>query len=350
MPRPRKPPRLVLRLDRDGEKRFVIRDGERYRRTRCVEHQDEEAARILADYIGEKRRPDTRRSRAAEVLLADILTLYEEARTAAIARPAELAQRVVRLNSFWGEKTVSDIRGDTCRRYREERVAAGGGGIAARRELETLRTAVNLYASEHGLDVTPRFTLGENHKSRERWLTRQEAARLLWAAWRSPHHRHLARFILIGLYTGTRHRAILALQWMPNTVGGWIDVDKGVLYRRGLGQADSKKRRPPAKLPRRLLGHLRRWRAQDGEHRYVIRYADQPLARIEKAFRGARARADLGDDVTPHVLRHTRCTWLMHARVDLWEAAGSVGMTVQQFEATYGHHSPDFQKRAAEAY
>ena len=62
-------------------------------------------------------------------------------------------------------------------------------------------------------------------------LTRSEAARLLWTCWRhrelqlrhrGPHKgeklpttryplRHLARFILIGLYTGTRAGAIAAL-------------------------------------------------------------------------------------------------------------------------------------------
>ena len=37
-------------------------------------------------------------------------------------------------------------------------------------------------------------------------------------------NRHLARFILIGLYTGTRHDAILKLQWLPSTSGGWFDL------------------------------------------------------------------------------------------------------------------------------
>ncbi len=39
----------------------------------------------------------------------------------------------------------------------------------------------------------------------------------------------------------------------------------------------------------------------------------------------------------------------MQNRADLWEAASYLGMTVQQLEATYGHHHPDFQASAAEA-
>jgi integrase len=58
----------------------------------------------------------------------------------------------------------------------------------------------------------------------------------------------------------------------------------------------------------------------------------------------------LGDDVVRHSLRHTAATWLMQAGVDMWEAAGWLGMTVEQLEANYGHHHPDFQEEAAEAF
>jgi len=40
----------------------------------------------------------------------------------------------------------------------------------------------------------------------------------------------------------------------------------------------------------------------------------------------------------------------LQAGVDLWEAAGWLGMTVEQLEANYGHHHPDFQEEAAEAF
>lgn len=39
---------------------------------------------------------------------------------------------------------------------------------------------------------------------------------------------------------------------------------------------------------------------------------------------------------------------MMQQGVDLWEAAGALGMSVKILEDTYGHHHPDFQKRAAE--
>jgi integrase len=63
-----------------------------------------------------------------------------------------------------------------------------------------------------------------------------------------------------------------------------------------------------------------------------------------------RQDAGLGEDIVRHSLRHSAATWLMQAGVDMWEAAGWLGMTVEQLEANYGHHHPDFQEEAAEAF
>jgi len=70
---------------------------------------------------------------------------------------------------------------------------------------------------------------------------------------------------------------------------------------------------------------------------------------VRKGFEAAVKAARLSADVTPHILRHTCATWLMQDGVSLWDAAGFLGMTVQQLEQTYGHHHPDFQREAAEA-
>jgi hypothetical protein len=40
----------------------------------------------------------------------------------------------------------------------------------------------------------------------------------------------------------------------------------------------------------------------------------------------------------------------MQKGTDHWQAAGWLGMTVEQLEQTYGHHHPDFQGEAAEAF
>lgn len=55
------------------------------------------------------------------------------------------------------------------------------------------------------------MTLPEKPPAKDRWLTTKQAATLLRLA-RAKRRRHLSRFILLGLYTGTRKEAILTLR------------------------------------------------------------------------------------------------------------------------------------------
>jgi hypothetical protein len=111
----------------------------------------------------------------------------------------------------------------------------------------------------------------------------------------------------------------------------------------------TKKRQPPVKLPPRLLAHMRRWAGLGIAKRAVIEWNGKPIESVRKGFAAAVRAAGLGNDVTPHVLRHTCATWLMQNGVNLWDAAGFLGMTVQQLEQGYGHHHPEFQQEAVAA-
>lgn len=155
---------------------------------------------------------------------------------------------------------------------------------------------------------------------------------------------HLYRFVILGLYTGSRAGVLLALQW------SWFDLERGTMRRRAPREVeDPRKRTPPVRLGRALVRLLRRWKRQDdasGQKR-VIAYQDRAVRRFTKSWPLACKIAGL-TGVTPHVLRHTRATWLMQAGVDVWEAGGHLGMSPATLIRVYGHHSPDFQKRAAE--
>lgn len=368
MPRPRKPARLIKKRERSGAVYWVIRDGEEWHRTGCVESDVEGADRALTEYKARKYQPSGVNN-PSSVPIADALLLYARNKGPEKKRPNEFRAMMERLDAYWGGKMIAEIRGATCRDYTQKR----GAKIAARNELSMLRAAVNHYHAEHTLDAVPKVTLPPPNPPRMRWLRREEAARLLWAAWRAHQKykgeatrrataRHLARLILVGLYTGTRPGAILDLYWMPNTIGGHADLERGVLHRMANGEQKTKKRKSPVRIPRRLLAHLRRWRrmddslpprlAKEGSHlpRPIVHWRGEPVIKINKAFRSVVASAGLDKEVTPHVLRHTRATWLMQAGIDKYEAAGSLGMTVEMLETVYGHHHPDFQKDAADAY
>jgi hypothetical protein len=158
--------------------------------------------------------------------------------------------------------------------------------------------------------------------------------------------RHVARFILVALYTGTRAGAVCAAALEPTEGRGWIDLERGIFYRRPQGERKTKKRRPPVPLPNRLLAHLRRWHRLG--QRSPVEWNRRPVKDVDKAFRHVANAAGLAD-VTPHILRHTAATWLMQLRTDKWEAAEYLGMTAEQLDKTYGHHHPDFQHDAAAA-
>ena len=78
-----------------------------------------------------------------------------------------------------------------------------------------------------------------------------------------------------------------------------------------------------------------------------MHYRGQRLQELGSSWITACARAGL-KDVSPHTLRHTRATWLMQQGVDLWQAAGHLGMSPGVLQKTYGHHHPDYQGDAAE--
>lgn len=246
------------------------------------------------------------------------------------------AYNVGNLSAWWGDKKLADVTAKNCRAY-----AATKSSTAARRDLETLRAAIGHWHREYGpLPSIPAVVMPPKPEARERWLTREEAARLLWAARRTEH---LKRFILIGLYTGSRSGAILGLKW------SWIDLAAHTMRRREHGQAENQtKRTPPTRFGHRLTGFLRRWRKLDGGRcEQVVHWNGQQVRKLRRSWKEACERARLSN-VTPHTLRHTRATWLMQAGIDAWEAAGHLGMSVDMLARVYGKHSPDFQKRAAE--
>lgn len=334
-----KGPRLYLRRRKGRPATWVILDTGDEVGTGCGENDRRGAEAALAAYITGKHAPQTHLSRPSDILIADVVAIYLRERAPHVKRPDFLADTAAPIIDWWGDKRLADIRGNTCRQYVAWRVGRGVSDQTARHDLKTLRAAINHYHREYGpLDAVPAVTLPARAEPRSRYLTRSEAARLLWAARRVEH---LRRFILIGLYTGTRRSAVLGLKWTTSLHSGWINVEAGILYRRGVAQRATAKRQPPCTLPGRLLAHVARWREQDLRHGIgsVIHVKGAPIATLPKSWASARAAAQLGPDVIPHTLRHTCVTWLLTAGVPAWEVAGFVGMSVDMIDRVYGHHA-----------
>ncbi|HVI27478.1 tyrosine-type recombinase/integrase [Hansschlegelia sp.] len=374
MPRTAKGARLWLRrARREGDRvrpaEFIILDRGKHHPTGCGPDRVAEAERALARHIAAKHEPQKLplERHPSEVDVADVLTVYIDSRPPLEPTAARRFEgRCERLLAFWAGRPLSDVGVRSCRDYADwrEKAAAGGrrgGPGGARRDLEDLRAAIVHHEERRLHRGRVDVWLPEKGQPRERWLTRDEAAALLWACWRARERqttrrgdpaaakratrkhtlRHIARFILIGLYTGTRAGAISTASFKAASGRSYVDVELGVFFRLAAGRRATKKRQPPVPLPPRLLAHMRRWaRLSDADERsqgYVVEYHGAPVASVKTGFARAVALARLEGKVTPHTLRHTAATWLRRNGVPQFPAADFLGMSVPTLNRIYAH-------------
>lgn len=419
-----KGPRLWLEPERARKGRsatpaaWTIRDDGGFKRRLPFGPQDRRsAAEALQDYLSEKHTIAPGECSPVQRLTADVLALYGRDVAPEHARPAETATRIERLLTFWAQPAfamrtmhkqgitgepitghVADIRIATCKAYYRWVGTKRSGAM----DLELLRAAVNHAVSEKKLDRGVSIWLPDPAEPRDRWLTRSEAANLLWRAWRQKRQdqaetrwpeindaiamraagksgaeiadalgcsrnkvigqlwrhdqrlskstaglhttQHVARFILTTLYTGKRKAAALAGAFARKPGFGYVDLQQGLWYPPA-GKKRTKKRQPPQPLPRPLLAHMRRWE-RNGQD-FAIEWQDGPIDRIDKAFRAIAKACDL-DDVVIHTLRHTAITWGLQNGMNLWDASGYFGVSVEVLDRVYGHHSSHHLRQAAE--
>ena len=75
---------------------------------------------------------------------------------------------------------LGEVNGEACRSYRKKRRNRGG----ARRDLEDLRAGIGHHAAEGYHREIVKVPLPEKGEPRDKWLTRSDAAKLIWVCWR----------------------------------------------------------------------------------------------------------------------------------------------------------------------
>lgn len=342
MPRSTKPARLFLRKRKGRQPVYVILDQGIETSTGFGPACGQEAEKFLKDYIDAKWEPPVE-ALQADMAIADVLSVYASEHAPTTADPARIGYAIEALMPYWGDKAVSDIKKKTCRKYADKRDVADS---TVRRELGVLRAALNYCVEEEYLVTAPRVELPNKPAPRDRWLTRHEVAKLLKVARQAPETRHIAKFILVAVYTGTRKSAILNLGWEPAADAGHINIERGIIYRSGGGEVKTNKRRTPARLPRQLHLHARLWR-KNSPH-CVIAYKGEKVKDIKTAWKRICHDANI-KDVTRHTLKHTAITWAMMNGAEPAHAAGFFATSIRTIEDVYLHHHPDYQKTAVSA-
>lgn len=356
--------RLWLETRKGRPSVYTIRDGSRKISTGCGAEDVEGANKALADYLATHFRPNTGERDLSRITCAEVLMLYAQDMPADKPSRALVGYHMKALLPFWGEKTLDQVKGSTCRAYMNGRTGLAVAkssetkrlvsGSTVRRELKTLQAAINHWHRESPLEAVPKVSLPPESPRRERVLERSEVARLLLACRRLSRrdiimhngaklrisYMHVARFILIGIYTGTRHDAILRLRWASALSGGHVDIERRTIFRRGSAEPETSKRRPPVRVVARLSGHIRRWKRADesnGADR-IIHYKGAAVSKLRRSWDRVVREAGLGKDVTPHTLRHTCASWLLWNGATIWDVAGVIGADASTVERVYGHH------------
>lgn len=322
----------------------------RKRSTGTSDLRDAESA--LAAFLVERREQQSGGpADPTRFLVTDALIHYVQHHADTCADPVRIKQAVKSLVPFWTGVRVDGVTKGTCQRYQAQR---GRAVATVRRELTTLRAAINYAYNEGLLTRTVPVWLPEKPEGKDRWLTRAEVAALLNASrtGRSDVRLYLPLFIVMGVYTGKRKEAILSLRWpQVDLFNGMIDFRK----RQDDGDLSAKtnKRRGRQRIPARLLTFLRlAHKRRDSDLGYVIHDKGRRIIDIGDGKSGSFGTACKNAklvDVVPHTLRHTCGTWLAQKGVPMFQIAAWLDQSDTRTTEIYAHHHPDFMQDALSA-
>lgn len=239
---------------------------------------------------------------------------------------------IAHIRRVLGDDLVTELTPERIRDYERGRGVAPG---TCRRELNVLVAAL-AWAAKHGKipSPPPPVDLPAQGEARAVFLAEDVEAELFQLAAESGTR--VGLFICIALDTGARKSAVEGLTWDR------VDLVRGTVDFRDPAVRTTKKRRVSTPIPARLLPVLQKAHAARAEgERFVLGHDGN----VKKAFATFMAKHKF-EDVTPHVLRHTRITLLLRAGVSLWDVSALVGASPRVITEVYGHHVADDRLRA----
>jgi integrase len=313
---------------RGGFCAYWWRDGKRRRYQLKASTRTAAEAEAIDVYRAKTFRPGT----------VTVSGVWEAYRLHLGARPAAatIAATGKAILAHFGAYRPDQITIAMCRDYTKKRTAQGRKQGTVHTELGHLRSALTFARKVGMIDRAPHIERPAKPMPKERWLTRQEIARLREAAG-APH---VVLAIDLLLSTAGRAGAILDLTWnRVNFAAGQINLR--------LDDAVTRKGRaivPMNSGLRAALSVAKEAALSD----YVVEYAGGPVKSIRKGFDNAVTRAGL-QGVTLHTLRHTAAVHLVQAGTPIDQVAQYLGHSNTAITySTYARYSPDHLRDAAE--
>ncbi|MDE7064429.1 MAG: site-specific integrase [Desulfovibrionaceae bacterium] len=264
-------------------------------------------------------------------------------------------QRIQKITPVLGEYPLSALRADDVQVFLDGLADAGMAPATVRQYMAVIRHAFNI-AAETSIEGVTLFA-GKNpavalrlptlHNSRERYLTAEEADRLIQAAaeLRSPD---LHDAIILSLNTGLRLGELLRLRWLD------VDLCAGIVT-----VPDEDMRKPGGKVPvntatRAVLLCRREMQEARPESRIFPPVgAGASRENLSHVFREIVERLGINEGITDprqrivfHSLRHTFASWLALAGVDIYRIKTLMRHKTISMTMRYAHLIPDATRDA----
>lgn len=275
------------------------------------------------------------RAKAAGSTIDELWELYREEKAGRrIATTMDFEWRGMK--PFFGNLRPDQVTIAHCRAYTEARREMGKGDGTIWTELGHLRTVFRWAADRVLIAYAPPVERPSKPRPKERWLTHEEARRLIDAA-TAPH---IKNAILLMLSTAGRIGAILDLKWER------VDFDTGYINLRST-EVGPRKGRAVVPMNDGLRAALSVARTA-ALSEYVVEWAGQQVASIKTGFKAAAKAAKL-EDVTPHTLRHTAAVHMAAAGRPMSKISQYLGhSSIHVTEKVYARYAPEHLREEAD--
>ena len=207
----------------------------------------------------------------------------------------EDVKRICRkLDPYFGHLALDEITGDALWKIIQSELSKGNKPATVNRYLALIRCLFRMARDEwQWIESFPKIRLLTGEVERDRWLTREEAERLIAAC-----PAHLAALVRFALATGCRASEITGLEWNR------VDLERGTAW---LNQT---KNGTPRGVPlnRDAVAVLEE---QHGKHsQFCFTYRGKPITWevTNSAWHTALEKAGI-EDFRFHDLRHTWASW-----------------------------------------
>jgi len=229
------------------------------------------------------------------------------------------------VDRFLGSVELGSINRELLDRIHAARMAEGVANSTVNRTMEVVRAVLRRAANEwEWLDRVPRVRMLPEPKRRVRWITREEADRLI-----GELPEHLAAMVRFSLETGLRRSNVTGLEWSQVDLArrtAWIHPDQA-------------KARKAIAVPLSAAAVVL-LRERIGKHEtHVFSFRGKPVRQVNtKAWRQALQRTGI-ENFRWHDLRHTWASWHVQAGTPLHVLQELGGWECVEMVRKYAHLS-----------